>query len=228
MGSVVLVRHGEAEGNQHHRLIGWSDVGLTSVGQRQAELVADRLSRAGVDRIVTSDLRRTVQTAMPLAEAIGIEPIPDPRLREIHNGEWTGLTPVEVSSGWPEIWQRYVDGSDVDRPGGERWADVRTRVVEAMTEHLARDGLTVVFSHGGPLVIAASWASGVTVTGNVFKGPLAASENASLCTIVTGPRLLGYNDVGHLRPVASTDVPYAPVTSDEGADTPLRPDGTYH
>ncbi len=215
MSSIVLVRHGEAEGNQHHRLIGWSDVPLTPVGHRQAELVATRLSEAGVDRIVTSDLRRTVETARPLAQAIGLEPLADPRLREIDNGDWTGLTPAEVAVGWPEIWQAYVSGADVDRPGGERWADVRSRVVEALEEHLAGEGLTVMFSHGGPLVLAASWASGVSVSGNVFRGPLAAVENASLCTIVAGPRLLGYNDVGHLRAVPHADVPYAPVAEDD-------------
>lgn len=211
MGSVILVRHGEAEGNRHHRLIGWSEVGLTDAGHRQAQLVADRLSRAPITRIVSSDLRRTVETAAPLAKVLAMEPALDPRFREIHNGDWTGLTPDEVSDGWTEMWQRYLDGHDVDRPGGERWADVRARVIDGLEDLLAADGVTVVFSHGGPLVIAAAWASGIDVTGNVFKGPLASAENASLCTIVDGPRLLGYNDVGHLQPIASVDIPYAAV-----------------
>lgn len=215
MGSVVLVRHGEAEGNQHHRLIGWSEVGLTATGHSQARLLADRLSSAPIRRIVSSDLRRTLETAAPLASALGLEPILDSRFREIHNGEWTGLTPEEVAHRWPTIWQRYVDGHDVDRPGGERWSDVRSRVIGALQEHLDSDGVTVVFSHGGPLVIAAAWASGIQVTGNVFKGPIASAENASLCTIVSGPRLLGYNDVGHLRPIATVDIPYAPVEPDK-------------
>lgn len=214
MGSVILVRHGEAEGNRHHRLIGWSEVGLTDVGHQQARQVADRLSRAPVQRIVSSDLRRTVETAAPLAAALGMQPELDPRFREIHNGDWTGLTPDEVNDGWPDIWQRYVDGHDVDRPGGERWSDVRARVVDGLEELLASDGVTVVFSHGGPLVIAAAWASGTVVNGNVFKGPLASAENGSLCTIVDGPRLLGYNDVGHLHAIATVDIPYAPGEPD--------------
>ena len=91
---------------------------------------------------------------------------------------------------------------------------MRSRVIGALQEHLDSDGVTVVFCHGGPLVIAAAWASGIQVTGNVFKGPIASAENASLCTIVPGPRLLGYNDVGHLRPIATADIPYAPVEPD--------------
>ena len=214
MSSVILVRHGEAEGNQHHRLIGWSDVGLTDAGHRQAQSVADRLALAPVRRIVSSDLRRTVETAAPLAATVGMDLVLDPRFREIDNGEWTGLTPDEVADGWPDLWHRYVDGDDVDRPGGERWADVRARVTGGLEEFLACDGITVVFSHGGPLVISAAWASGIALRGNVFKGPLAAAENASLCTIVPGPRLLGYNDVGHLRPIATVDIPYASTQPD--------------
>lgn len=214
MGSVILVRHGEAEGNRDHRLIGWSDVGLTDVGHHQARLVADRLAQAPVGRIVSSDLRRTVETAAPLAQALGLEAVLDARFREIHNGDWTGLTPQEVSDRWTEQWQRYVDGNDVERPRGEQWSDVRARVVEGLEELLVADGVTVVFSHGGPLVIAAAWASGVALKGNVFKGTLASAENASLCTIVSGPRLLGYNDVGHLRPIAEVDIPFAAVEPD--------------
>ena len=148
MGSVVLIRHGEADGNRHHRLIGWSDVGLTEIGRRQAESVAQRLSEAPIDRIVASDLRRTVETAAPLAAATGLEPILDQRFREIDNGEWTGLTPGEVSDGWPDLWQRYLSGDDVDRPGGERWSDVRSRVIEALGGLLADDAVTILFSHG--------------------------------------------------------------------------------
>ncbi len=218
MGVVILIRHGEAKGNRHHRLIGWSDVGLTDAGHHQARLLADRLARAPVQRIVSSDLRRTVETAAPLAQALGMEPALDPRFREIDNGDWTGLTPEEVSHGWTELWQRYVDGYDVERPGGETWADVRARVISGLEELLAADGVTVVFSHGGPLLIAAAWASGIEVTGNVFKGPIASAENASLCTIVAGPRLLGYNDVGHLQPIPIVDVPYAAVESDSRDD----------
>lgn len=214
MSTIILIRHGEAVGNLEHRLIGWSDVGLTSLGRQQASRVATRLADATIDRIVTSDLRRTVETAQPLAKLAGLEPILDSRLREIHNGDWTSLTPGEVSEGWPEVWQAYRDGVDVDRPGGERWVDVRERVIESINHYLSLGGLTVAFTHGGPLVIAAAWASGVAVTGNVFAGPIAASENTSLCTIVSGPRLLGYNDVGHLRAVPVVDIPYAAVDLD--------------
>lgn len=216
MGRIVLIRHGEAEGNRHHRLIGWSDVELTDVGREQAEVVAERLSDTDVARIVSSDLRRTVQTAEPLARRLGLIPQTEPRVREINNGAWTGFSPDEVARDWPDLWQRYVDGEDVPRPEGERWADVRSRVVTAVEDYLQRDGTTIIFTHGGPIVIAAAWASGVHIEGNVFKGAIGSAENTSLCTIVSGPTLVGYNDVGHLHAIADSDTPYSPVTDVDG------------
>ena len=218
MGTVILVRHGEADGNSTHRLIGWADVALTSTGREQAERLAGRLANAPIDRIVSSDLRRATETARPLVEATGLELDTDRRLREIDNGDWTDLSPEEISAGWSDMWRAYTDGEDVHRPNGERWVEVRERVVEAVAELLAHDGLTVAFTHGGPLLLSAYWATGTTIGGNIFKGPLAPALNASVCTIVDGPRILGYNDVGHLSAVAALDIPYAPVRATDGLD----------
>ena len=214
MGTVILVRHGEAEGNSHHRLIGWSDVALTERGQEQARLVAERLGGIDVKRVVASDLQRTLQTAQPIAAALGHAIETDTRLREIDNGDWTGLEPQQIEKDWPGIWHRYTHGEDVDRPNGERWSDVRNRVIESVIDHLQLDGMTVLVSHGGPLLITAAWASGVPLPGNIFRGSFGPADNTSLCTVTDGPRLIGYNDVGHLDGLARIDVPYTTVTRD--------------
>ncbi len=210
MATVLLVRHGRADGNARHRFIGWSDVALESVGVAEAGVVADRLA-GSVDRIVASDLRRTMETAAPLAERTGLEIETDPRLREIDNGRWTGHDPDEIAAGWPELWAAYVGGSDVPRPDGERWAAVRTRVTSAIGELLSGDGIVAVFTHGGPVVLASAWAMGIELPGNPFRGPIASPANAGVTTIVPGPRLVAYNDVGHLSAVPPYDIPYAPV-----------------
>lgn len=211
MGTVILIRHGEAEGNLTHRLIGWSDVALTPKGNQQATLVARRLADLPIDRLISSDLLRTRQTATPIAQATGLDLVTDERIREIDNGVWTGLEPAEILEGWPEIWTRYTGGEDVDRPDGERWADVAERVVGAVNEYLAFEGVSVLVTHGGPALITAAWAAGVPLRGNIFKGPLVSADNTSLCTVTSGPRLVGYNDVGHLADLAKIDLPYSPV-----------------
>lgn len=210
MATVLLIRHGRAEGNSHHRFIGWSDVPLEAAGVAEAEATAVRLADS-VDRIVASDLRRTMQTAGALAERTGLEIEADPRFREIDNGGWTGHLPEEIAADWPDLWAAYVGGEDVARPGGERWAAVRSRVTAAVTELLAGDGTIAVVTHGGPVVLTAAWALGLDLPGNPFRGSIAAAANCGITTIVAGPRLVAYNDVGHLRDVPPFDVPYAAV-----------------
>lgn len=213
MGTLVVVRHGQAEGNQDHRFIGHSQMRLTDAGHGQARALASRLIAQPVTRIVSSDLARCVDTVAPLAEDLGLGVETDPRLREVDNGEWTGLLPEEIAQRWPELWDDYVRGRDVQRPAGERWADVASRVVPVTEDLLSGDGVVVVGTHSGPALIMARWASGSEVAGNVFRGHLGALHNGSLTVIGNGPRLISFNDVGHLAPLPDQGLPFAPVKS---------------
>lgn len=208
MATLVIVRHGQAEGNDSHRFIGQTQMELTQTGHRQAEAVAERLASLSITRMVSSDLVRTVATLRPLANRIGQDIQTDRRLREIHNGEWTGLLPTEIAARWPDMWADYVAGVDVPRPGGETWGDVANRVIPVATELLAETGTVVIGSHGGPALILAMWAAGHDVTGNIFRGRLAALNNASVTVIDPGPRLVTFNDVGHLTASPDQRLPF--------------------
>lgn len=67
-GTVYLARHGETEGDDPGR---W----LSDVGWARAEALAERLAGAGIEGIYTTDYRRTRETAAPLAERLGAEPV---------------------------------------------------------------------------------------------------------------------------------------------------------
>lgn len=211
MGRLVLIRHGEAEGNREHRFIGQTDVPLTPLGKAQASALGERFRHAVVDRVVASDLSRAYDTAVAVASATGMEVERVTALREINNGEWAGLTPQSISERWPDLWTRYRGGEDVQRPGGERWADVRARTIAALEPFLDEPGTTVVASHGGPILVAANWAAGIHVQGNVFRGPLGGVLNTAITVIDSGPRLTAFNDVGHLVAFAGHEEPDAPV-----------------
>lgn len=213
MATLVIVRHGQAQGNRDHRFIGHSQVRLTAAGRDQAQAVASRLSSQAVTRIVSSDLERCMETVAPLADVLGLAVETDSRLREVDNGEWTGLLPEEIEDRWPELWHDYVRGGDVQRPAGERWADVASRVVPVAEGLVSGEGMVVVGTHSGPALIMARWASGSEVAGNVFRGHLGALHNASLTVIGEGPRLISFNDVGHLAPLPDQGLPFAPVRS---------------
>ena len=218
MTKLLVIRHGHAEGNAEHRFIGQTDVPLDELGHFQAEALANRLRATPIDRIVSSDLRRAIDTITPLADHLGLSIERDPRLREISNGEWSGLLPAEISARWPDLWAAYRTGDDVARPGGEQWATVRERVVASARDHAVPGGVIVLCTHGGAALNLAMWAAGFPPGGNIFMGKLGALGNTSITTIEIltepedGARLVGFNDVGHLAG-ATPDLarPFDPV-----------------
>lgn len=204
MSLVMVVRHGHAQGNADHRFIGQTDVPLDPVGHREVGALTARFHHLPIGHIASSDLQRAMDTIRPTAIGHGIGLTADPRLREISNGEWSGLLPSEIATGWPKMWARYQQGEDVLRPDGENWSMVRARAVEAVVDAAGRAELVVISTHGGPALCLALWAAGYPSGGNIFQGPLGAIANTSVTTIELSPgpdpnpRLMSFNDVGHL------------------------------
>lgn len=150
MKELWLVRHGETPWNAEGRFQGHYDINLSPQGLRQAYRVAERLAacRQGFDGLYSSDLQRAVLTAKPIAEALGLTPSYDPRLREIYAGELQGLLRSEMPALYPEFHQAIQrDPWNTPRPGGESMADLAKRVQEFLGE--LPQGRFIVVTHGG-------------------------------------------------------------------------------
>ena len=155
MTALILIRHGETDWNVEGRYTGQSDVPLNARGLEQADSLAKRLQGTRIDAIYSSDLRRAQQTAMTLAESRGMRILIDPRLREIHQGEWEGMLFKDIRASYSQAWeQRVRDPLLVAPPGGETVGQVRARVLEALRDilHQHPDGHLAIVSHG--LVLA--------------------------------------------------------------------------
>jgi broad specificity phosphatase PhoE len=125
---IYVVRHGHCEGAG--TLLGQCDVDLTPEGIFQAEALAGRLR--GVERVVSSDLRRAARTAERIALRVGVAIELDARLREISYGAWDGRP-----------WQEGVTPA-------ESFEEFQTRVGEAWQEICAGTAVvTVVVAHQG-------------------------------------------------------------------------------
>ena len=113
--------------------------------------VARTLAGLNIEAVYSSDLKRAVDTARPIARDHGVEVTPVRDLREIDQGQWTGLTLDEIARRWPERWgpARHYTA----RPGGESPDQVRYRAVAAVMwivrEHPR--GSVVIVSHGGTM-----------------------------------------------------------------------------
>lgn len=164
MRQLLLVRHGESRWNAEGRIQGQACAGLSARGQAQARALADGvgpgLARRLADdpdgvRLVTSDLQRAVETAAPLARALGVDPFHDRRLRERSFGSWEGRSHAELAADEPERYRRWTTGVDVmGEIGAETAAELADRVAPALAELLTatpRGGVTVAVSHGGSI-----------------------------------------------------------------------------
>ena len=91
---IYLVRHGESraaiEGELFPLVNGQGDPELSSEGRTQALAVAEKLASFPIDAVYVTNLRRTLETATPLCKRLGLEPIEEPDLREVHLGDWEG------------------------------------------------------------------------------------------------------------------------------------------
>ncbi|HEX5065960.1 MAG TPA: histidine phosphatase family protein [Myxococcota bacterium] len=142
---VVLIRHAESVWNAEGRWQGQEDPPLSARGLAQADLLAESLRDAGVLRIVTSDLRRARATAETLARALGLEPIADPRLRELDVGRWGGRTREEITRVDAELLARF-DGGDLEAcaGGAESLARLAQRARAALADWVATSPQPVI------------------------------------------------------------------------------------
>ena len=136
---LILIRHGETEWNVEGRYQGQADPPLNQRGLAQAHQLAQKLRGVGLDVLYSSPLRRALQTAQILAEALEVSLHTEPRLMEIHQGEWQTLLYTEIAARYPELFDRWqTEPWTVTLPGGENIAQVQERVYAAVDEILSR------------------------------------------------------------------------------------------
>ena len=133
-----LVRHGESTWNALGLAQGHSDQPrLTSRGIRQARDAARQLRSRPIGTVYASDLQRAVATAVPLAEALGLDFTRDPRLRERGLGVLEGTRSVSVPAALSGVAGSRVLDPDARPPDGESLRDFYWRAVGFADDLLA-------------------------------------------------------------------------------------------
>ena len=149
MTEIVLVRHGETEWNVKEVFRGRIDIELNEIGVRQAELLAEYLSRRQIDTVYSSPLQRALRTAERIARDHQLDVKIRPGLIDLDYGEWQGLSHQEVKEQYGELYVRWRESPEgVRMPSGESLGDVSRRaaaVVKEVTEGCR--GTAVLVSH---------------------------------------------------------------------------------
>jgi 2,3-bisphosphoglycerate-dependent phosphoglycerate mutase len=199
---LLLLRHGQSEayvdGSRFALVDGQGDPPLSALGVEQASRLSARLAGAGISAIYVTPLRRTAQTAAPLAQQLGLHPQVEVGLREVFLGEWEGGEfRKQVAQNHPLSQRMFAEERWDVIPGAESSEALAGRVTDAIHRlAAAHPGERVaVFTHGG--VIGQALALAAKSRPFAFIG----AENASISRVVVTSELWivrGFNDTAHL------------------------------
>ena len=135
------------------RYQGQSDVPLSELGKRQAELIAERLAGTDIDAIYASNLERAWQTAQAIAKKNNLAVFSEPRLRELKFGVLEGLTFEEAENQYPEMIVSWLQDFNNTPDGGEKIDEFNTRVVSLLDDLRKKhdEQSVLLVGHGGSL-----------------------------------------------------------------------------
>lgn len=151
---ILLVRHGQSEGNLVRSFLGHTDLNLTELGHLQAEKTAEFLDSYDIDMLYASDLQRAWQTAEHIANRKNLSIIADPTLREIYAGKWENELFDVLPVKYPEDFSVWLnDIGNARCTGGESFVELYNRIIPEI-QRIAKinDGLTVcIATHATPI-----------------------------------------------------------------------------
>jgi broad specificity phosphatase PhoE len=135
MADLILVRHGETQGESSIRLYGSTDIELSETGREQMKRAGEALSGIAFRSVASSPLKRSREGAAIVSARSGVEPVAFEGLREIDFGLWEGWSLAEAEARDPlayNLWK--TTGTDFAFPGGESKKRFFSRVASAAVE----------------------------------------------------------------------------------------------
>ncbi len=138
MKHIYIIRHGETDNNKNHLLQGRKiNASINEKGKQQAVGIANTLKDIPIQKVITSSLVRTLETAKPLIESKGLEFDQYEELDEMSFGDWEGKPFEEVIDQIRVIQKAWISGeTDTKIPGGESPEEVFKRAGEKFLEIL--------------------------------------------------------------------------------------------
>ena len=214
---IYLMRHGEVSYYENGRPVHPDGVSLTAPGREQAQAAADALAGIEFDRVITSSLPRTVETARIVAP--GVEAEPWAELRELTSGRLADFSAEELEGMFLNAFKDVVP-EQARFLGGETIGSLYDRVIAALERLLADDGWDIVLAvlHGGVnrAILSYALTGGRTFLGNLEQAPgcinvldVGAARDADIQDVRALPARpsepTGRPDHGRLRPQPRSD-----------------------
>jgi len=194
---ILLIRHGQTDGNAKKQYCGMLDLGLNQNGRLQVEKLGCRLKKDSIQMIYSSDRKRALESARIIFKGRRINKIAG--LREINFGIFEGKNHQEIRETNADIYDRWlIDPYNTAVPESENLLDFQERVTRALEKIiLANANKTVaIVCHGGTISIILSRIKGSKNFWELIPG------SASLNIIEYAnnkARITLFNDISHLN-----------------------------
>ena len=199
---LLIVRHGQTDGNAQGRSQGRRDVPLNDTGRAQAASTGKLVAALGPVAVYSSTSSRARETAGAIATPLGLEVQADERLQEVDHGHLDGMAGDEMRAQYGDFIRRWreEDPTDIAIPGGESLGQAQVRMLAAVRDICAahRGETVAVVSHNLALRTFICYALGVPIRAwRVFRIDLAS---LSIVEVRDGDRwaVVGLNEQCHL------------------------------
>ncbi|MCM3871698.1 MAG: histidine phosphatase family protein [Pyrinomonadaceae bacterium] len=202
---VLLIRHGQSQGNAEGRFGGHTDTPLSARGRAEARRTAHALAAESFSAIVCSDLARAIETATPLAKIARLELQTAEAFRERSVGVMEGLTFEEAAAQHPEQYGALLR-RDFEHVllGGESYRQTLDRASRKLDELVEqyKGGRIAIYTHTGTICILALHIMGA-LDAPELKPVWIASRNCGISRFDLRDdgfvRVLAINDTRHLE-----------------------------
>lgn len=149
---IYLMRHAESEGNKSVKFNGVTDTRLSENGRHQATLLGSFFKDIKLDKIYTSELKRTNETAALALPGRKNEFIKKIKLNEIDGGDWEGVEWSTLEVKWPDQYHKWREEPHLAYlPNGESVHELYERSVKVLHDialENSDDSTIAIFSHG--------------------------------------------------------------------------------
>jgi probable phosphoglycerate mutase len=202
---VLLIRHGQSQGNAEGRFGGHTDTPLSARGLSEARRTAQAVASEPLSAIYCSDLARAIETASPLAKLARLRLQTADAFRERSVGVMEGLTFEEAAAQHPEQYAALLR-RDFEHVllGGESYRQTLDRASRKLDELVEqyKGGRIAIFTHTGTICILALHIMGA-LDAPELKPVWIASRNCGMSRFDLRDdgfvRVLAINDTRHLE-----------------------------
>ncbi|MGB3403893.1 MAG: histidine phosphatase family protein [Microcoleaceae cyanobacterium] len=163
---LYFLRHGETVQSREGGYCGNLDPELTPIGEKMAQQFAEKYASMSWTAAYVSPMKRTIATAKPICDTVGLNMELRDGLKEIFYGQWEGELPETINKNYHDDYVRWLTDPGWNAPtGGERGIDIARRsseIIQEIQEHYSAGNILIV-SHKATIRIMICQLMGIDI-----------------------------------------------------------------